>query len=75
MSEVAMSDPPSQDSAPPLTANWRGQLRVGGIVTEAPGVKTFRLLPSTGGRLPFTFVAGQFLNVAFGIGGARMNRS
>ena len=70
-----MSDPPSQESPPPLTANWRGQLRVGSIATEAPGVKTFRLLPSSGDRLPFTFVPGQFLNVAFGIGGARMNRS
>lgn len=62
--------------APPVIANWRGQLRLGSIVTEAPGVKTFRLLPSSGeGFLPFTFVPGQFLNVAFGIGGARMNRS
>jgi len=59
-----------------LTANWRGQLRVGGIVTETPSVKTFRLLPSSGDRsMPFTFVPGQFLNVAFWIGGARMNRS
>ena len=60
----------------PMAANWRGQLRVGGIVTETPSVKTFRLLPSSSGRpMPFTFVPGQFLNVAFGIGGARMNRS
>ncbi len=59
-----------------MTANWRGQLRVGSIVTETPSVKTFRLLPSHNGRLlPFTFVPGQFLNVAFWIGGARMNRS
>ena len=70
-----MSNLTSQESTPPLTANWRGQLRVGSIVTETPGVKTFRLLPSSGERLPFTFVPGQFLNVAFGIGGARMNRS
>ncbi len=71
-----MSDPPTQNSALPLTANWRGQLRVGSIVAETPGVKTFRLLPSSGeGLMPFTFVPGQFLNVAFGIGGARMNRS
>ncbi len=63
-------------SAPPLTANWRGQLRVGSIVKETPSVKTFRLLPSPNDRfLPFTFVPGQFLNVAFWIGGARMNRS
>jgi ferredoxin-NADP reductase len=62
--------------APPVAANWRGQLRVGTIVTETPSVKTFRLLPSPDRRsMPFTFVPGQFLNVAFGIGGARMNRS
>ena len=60
----------------PVTANWRGPLRVGSIVTETPNVKTFRLLPSSGDRfLPFTFAPGQFLNVAFCIGGARMNRS
>jgi ferredoxin-NADP reductase len=59
-----------------LTANWHGQLRVGSIVTETPSVKTFRLLPSSGERsMPFTFVPGQFLNVSFWIGGARMNRS
>ena len=63
-------------SAPAITANWRGHLRVGSIVTETPSVKTFRLLPPSGGGLmPFTFVPGQFLNVAFSIGGARMNRS
>jgi glycine betaine catabolism B len=60
----------------PVTANWRGYLRVGSIVTETPNVKTFRLLSSSGDHiLPFTFVPGQFLNVAFWIGGARMNRS
>ena len=59
-----------------LTANWRGFLRVGSIVTETPSAKTFRLLPSSNDRfLPFTFLPGQFLNVAFSIGGARMNRS
>ena len=63
-------------SAPPLTKNWKGQLRVGSVVAEAPGVKTFRLLPSSSDRLlPIQFVPGQFLNVAFSIGGARMNRS
>ena len=57
-------------------ANWRGQLRVGSIIKETPNVKTFRLLPASADRfLPFTFVPGQFLNLAFWIGGARMNRS
>ena len=64
------------NSPPPLTANWRGQLRVGSIIKETPNVKTFRLLPSSDDHfLPFTFVPGQFLNLAFWIGGARMNRS
>ena len=63
-------------SVSPVTANWRGQLRVGSIVTETPSVKTFRLLPSSGGGfVPFTFVPGQFINVAFWVGGAKMNRS
>ncbi len=63
-------------SAPPVAANWRGYLRVGSILAETPSVKTFRLLPPSGDLLlPFTFVPGQFLNVAFSIGGARMNRS
>ena len=59
-----------------LTANWRGQLRVASIVTETPSIKTFRLLrPAPASALPFTFVPGQFLNVALSIGGTRMNRS
>jgi ferredoxin-NADP reductase len=59
-----------------VDAKWRGYLRVGSIDPETPNVKTFRLLPATGDRfLPFTFVPGQFLNVAFSIGGARMMRS
>ncbi len=63
-------------SEPPLTAKWQGQLRVGSIVTETPTVKTFRFLPSPNGRpMPFTFLPGQFLNVTFWIGGAKMNRS
>ena len=46
------------------------------IVTETPSVKTFRLVPEgSESSMPFTFVPGQFLNVAFSIGGARMNRS
>lgn len=77
--KVAKAAPPTESEmiAPsPVAANWRGYLRVGSIVTETPGVKTFRLVPSSSERfIPFTFVPGQFLNVAFWIGGARMNRS
>ncbi|MBL9188354.1 MAG: 2Fe-2S iron-sulfur cluster binding domain-containing protein [Opitutaceae bacterium] len=75
--------PPGVSSAPatppnaaaPLTAKWAGRLRVERIVRETPSVSTFRLCSLGGGPLPFTFTPGQFLNVAFGIGGARMNRS
>jgi ferredoxin-NADP reductase len=60
----------------PVTANWKGQLRISSIVTETPNVKTFRLIPSSAERtLPFTYLPGQFLNVTFWIGGAKMIRS
>lgn len=59
-----------------LSANWKGKLRVGSIKPETPGVKTFRFLAaSKDSSLPFTFVPGQFLNLSFWIGGAKMNRS
>lgn len=64
------------NSAAPVVRNWRGLLRVGEIITETPNVKTFRLVPSSGdGSIPFTFEPGQFLNLVFAIGGAKMNRS
>ena len=67
---------PEASSAAHVNANWKGKLRVGSIKTEAPGVKTFRFFASSNDRsLPFTFVPGQFLNIAFWIGGAKMNRS
>ena len=67
---------PGSKLALPPNAKWRGLLRVGSIITETPNVKTFRLVPVSDDReLPFTFTPGQFLNVAFSIGGARMNRS
>lgn len=66
----------SVPTAAPVTAKWSGYLRVGSVVDEIPDVKTIRLLPESGeGLLPFTFVPGQFINVAFFIGGARMIRS
>ena len=68
--------PVSETPSAPVTANWRGQLRVSNVVTETPNVKTFRLRSIANDRpMPFSFVPGQFLNTTFGIGGARMNRS
>jgi ferredoxin-NADP reductase len=45
------------------------------IVDEAPDVKTFRLAPIDGGPLPFTYRAGQYLNLALTVDGRRVNRS
>lgn len=57
-------------------AKWHGMLRVLQIIIETPSVKTIRLGPAVGeAKLPFTFLPGQFLNVSFSVGGARMNRS
>ena len=72
------SEPARSETAPttPPAANWRGRLRVASIVTQTSTVKTFRLVTSSGAAvLPFTFLPGQFLNVSFWIGGAKMNRS
>ena len=81
----AVALPPSATSAviapepnPALlpSAKWHGRLRVESVITETPSVKTIRLRPALGeSQLPFTFLPGQFLNVSFSIGGARMNRS
>lgn len=67
---------PELNLVPLPSAKWRGQLRVASVLTETPSVKTIRLQPASGeSHLPFTFLPGQFLNVSFSIGGARMNRS
>ena len=72
---VSSAPAPPPKAVAPLTAKWLGRLRVESIASETPSVLTFRLHSPGGGALPFTFTPGQFLNVAFGIGGARMNRS
>jgi ferredoxin-NADP reductase len=72
-SALAPASPPN--GVTPLSSKWGGRLRVGSIVNETPFVRTFRLHSPGSGVLPFTFTPGQFLNVAFDIGGARMNRS
>ncbi|TAJ72017.1 MAG: 2Fe-2S iron-sulfur cluster binding domain-containing protein [Phenylobacterium sp.] len=42
---------------------WKGELRVAQVVRETPTVSTFRLVDPAGGRLPFDFLPGQFLQV------------
>jgi len=45
------------------------------IFDETADVKTFRLAPIDGGALPFTYRAGQYLNLALTVDGRRVNRS
>ncbi|QEH36242.1 3-ketosteroid-9-alpha-hydroxylase reductase subunit [Aquisphaera giovannonii] len=54
---------------------WRGQLRVARIFRETPDVRTFRLVPTAGTRLPFEHLPGQYLNVSMPVEGRRLARS
>ncbi|MCP2266067.1 FAD-dependent oxidoreductase [Promicromonospora thailandica] len=42
---------------------WQGYLRVGQVTRLTPTVNRIRLEPIDGGRLPFTFTAGQYLTL------------
>jgi ferredoxin-NADP reductase len=54
---------------------WKGALRVAEIRPETRNIRTYRLVPADGGKIPFTFSAGQFLNVSLLINGKKVNRS
>ncbi|HEY3802404.1 MAG TPA: ferric reductase-like transmembrane domain-containing protein [Kofleriaceae bacterium] len=56
-------------------AFWSGELEIARIFQETPDVKTFRFVHPDGGPLPFSHVAGQYLNLALTIDGKRVNRS
>ena len=62
-------------AASPRRPFWSGELVISRIFPESHDVKTFRFTPVDGGPLPFTHVAGQYLNLALTIGGRRVNRS
>lgn len=47
----------------PTTKPWKGELRVAQVLRETPSASTFRLVDPAGGRLPFDFLPGQFLQV------------
>ncbi len=67
----------STSSAPATTRQrfFKGQLRVIDMIRETPNVRTFRLAPLEGNSLPFTFSAGQFLNLSMELQGKRVSRS
>ena len=54
---------------------WSGQLRVARVFDETPEVRTFRLVPPAGTRLPFDFLPGQYLNLSLMVDGKKVNRS
>jgi ferredoxin-NADP reductase/DMSO/TMAO reductase YedYZ heme-binding membrane subunit/ferredoxin len=54
---------------------WKGNLKLAKIFTETPDVKTFRFVDPEGGRLPFEFQPGQYLNLKLKIDGSQVNRS
>jgi ferredoxin-NADP reductase len=56
-------------------AFWSGELELARITDETHDVKTFRFVNPGGGPLPFTHVAGQYLNLKLTIDGRRVNRS
>ncbi len=60
---------------PKMKTFWSGELTIARIFDETPDVKTFRLVSTDGGPLPFTHVPGQYLNLALTIDGKRVNRS
>ncbi len=54
---------------------WRGMLRVAAVFDETQSVKTFRLVDTDGGSIPFCFIPGQFLWVRVEVAGAALKRS
>lgn len=60
-------------TAPPRS--WGGSLRLTRVFSETPAIKTFRLVDPTGGPIPFTFLAGQFLTLTIAKDGKTVKRS
>jgi ferredoxin-NADP reductase/DMSO/TMAO reductase YedYZ heme-binding membrane subunit len=69
------SGPRAGRSTPTKMKYWKGSLRVARVVDETPDVRTIRLAPVSGTRLPFDFLPGQYLNLMLTIDGKRVNRS
>ncbi len=65
----------ARTSVPRKRTFWSGQLRIARIFQETQDVKTFRFVMPDDSPLPFTHVAGQYLNLKLEIGGVRVNRS
>lgn len=62
-------------AAAAVAGKWKGQLKVSRIFEETPNVKTFRLVDSDGGPLPFGYLPGQFVTVSVKPGDKTVKRS
>jgi ferredoxin-NADP reductase len=67
------SHPKATESA--LPTRWKGKLKVASIFQETPLVKTFHFVSPGGGRLPFTYEAGQFLTLGVTVDGKPLKRA
>ena len=67
--------PVNPEIAPSRPNSWTGLLRVARIFDETPTVKTFRLIDPLFGKLPFTYLPGQFVTVTVSIGDQVIKRS
>jgi ferredoxin-NADP reductase len=66
-------------AAPPARAAakigpWTGTLRVAKVFQETPEVRTFRLVMTTGAKLPFDYLPGQYLIARPEIDGRKVRR-
>lgn len=61
--------------APSKPNSWTGLLRVARIFEETSTVKTFRLIDPSFGKLPFTYLPGQFVTVTVSPDGGSVKRS
>ncbi len=71
MWRTILSRQPGRDPAAP----WQGYLRVAAIEALSPEVRRIRLEPLTGGSLPFSFAAGQYLKVDLPVAVEAIERS
>ena len=67
--------PVNPEIAPSKPNAWTGLLRVARIFDETSTVKTFRLIDPLFGKLPFTYLPGQFLTVTVMPDGGNVKRS
>lgn len=74
-SNTAVGDKATTAAKPETKKPWKGVLRIKAIFDETPTVKTFRLMESNAGSIPFTFLPGQYATITSEIDGQKVRRS